>query len=241
MADVNLKDLIDAAGVTAEEFADIVGVDPKTVQRWRAGRTPQRRHRAPIARALDTTEHELWPDDVPTPPSTAETVPAPATSVERVSEVVATWGSPRSPGALNVPAFLAGDRHRIDVLDGPSGMRCSRGLLHGLLEHADQGCTVRMIIDAPSDELTPLLSRPRIELRAIDLSLVHLVLRADDDMLLGLRLVDESHQPLLQLRRQLDGGLFDGLLAHFDRTWQLARPVDPTANDHESPARRWPR
>ncbi len=68
MADTNLKNALRRAGLTPEEFAEIVRVDPKTVQRWVAGTTtPYPRHRATIARALDLTEHELWPDHAPPP------------------------------------------------------------------------------------------------------------------------------------------------------------------------------
>ena len=38
------------------DVAEALGVDPKTVQRWVAGRVPQRRHRPKVARALDTPE-----------------------------------------------------------------------------------------------------------------------------------------------------------------------------------------
>lgn len=34
MADTNLKSALRRAGITPEEFAEIVRVDPKTVQRW---------------------------------------------------------------------------------------------------------------------------------------------------------------------------------------------------------------
>jgi len=52
MTDTNLKNALRRAGMTPEEFAEIVQVDPKTVQRWVAGTTiPYPRHRATIARA----------------------------------------------------------------------------------------------------------------------------------------------------------------------------------------------
>src|SRR5207237_6595421 len=37
-------------------------VDPKTVQRWRQGRVPHRRHRISIARELGADELSLWPE-----------------------------------------------------------------------------------------------------------------------------------------------------------------------------------
>ena len=56
MENEHLRTAITHAGLTLEEFADIVQVDVKTVQRWLAGRTPYPRHRARVAGALDTTE-----------------------------------------------------------------------------------------------------------------------------------------------------------------------------------------
>jgi transcriptional regulator with XRE-family HTH domain len=63
----NLKNALKRTGLTPEEFADIVEVDVKTVQRWIAGRTPTPRHQAKVAAALDTSEHALWPDTDTTP------------------------------------------------------------------------------------------------------------------------------------------------------------------------------
>ena len=269
MPDGNLKQLIDAAGVTAEQFADIVGVDPKTVHRWRAGRTPQRRHRAAIARALDRTQHDLWPDENPSRPVAGGDLPAasadqPGAPAEPVSEVTATWPSPQSPGAPTLPAFLAAAREQIDMLEGGSGLRRSPGLVDQLRAHARDGCEVRVLIDDLTPELSPLIGHPGIKLRAIDLRLVHAVMRADDRMLLGLWLAGDQPIPLLQLRRQTNGGLFDRVVSHFDAVWDVAEPIldehdDPTpdvaaaiaqasggpragsaADDRASP-RRWPR
>ena len=64
MENEHLRTAITRAGLTLEEFADIVQVDVKTVRRWLAGRTPYPRHRTRVAGALDTTEHALWPNAV---------------------------------------------------------------------------------------------------------------------------------------------------------------------------------
>jgi lambda repressor-like predicted transcriptional regulator len=63
----HLRTAITRAGLTLEEFADIVQVDVKTVRRRLAGRTPYPRHRTRVAGALDMTEHALWPDTMPAP------------------------------------------------------------------------------------------------------------------------------------------------------------------------------
>ena len=101
MADTNLKNALRQAGMTPEEFAEIVRVDPKTVQRWVAGTTtPYPRHRATIARALDLTEHQLWPDD---------TSPTPGAQDGRGagSEVTGTWAHDTDESAPDPIAFLS--------------------------------------------------------------------------------------------------------------------------------------
>src|ERR1700733_8771787 len=104
MANENLKNALRTAGLTSEQFAQIIDIDPKTVQRWVSGRTPYPRHRATVARALELTEHDLWPDDVP-PPADA---PSPARpSAHRGGDVIGSWGHMTDPGVPRPAAFLA--------------------------------------------------------------------------------------------------------------------------------------
>ena len=70
MENEQLRTAITRSGLSLDEFADTVQVDIKTVRRWLAGRTPYPQNRASVANALDTTEHALWPDDVPAPAAT---------------------------------------------------------------------------------------------------------------------------------------------------------------------------
>jgi hypothetical protein len=44
-----------------EVLARLVGVDPKTVQRWLGGRVPHPRHRWRICDVLGRSEQDLWP------------------------------------------------------------------------------------------------------------------------------------------------------------------------------------
>jgi transcriptional regulator with XRE-family HTH domain len=251
MAISNFKAALNSAGLTVEQFAEIVDVDPKTVRRWATGRVPYPRHRVTIARALDSAEHELWPDQIPAPatPDDEPTDVQPATA--RVCEVVATWGSSRNPGTPNVQTFLADTHQRIDVLDPSSGISRSPRLVDHLRQHAGAGCEVRVLIDRITPELASLAGQRAVELRTLDLSLVHTVLRADDQMLLGLRLVGEDSIPLFEVHRHLDGGLFDQLVNHYARAWDIAHPLpDAVPADHDpgsqqtpgtqSSARRWP-
>ena len=121
MAETNLKNALRRAGMTPEEFADIVRVDPKTVQRWVAGTTiPYPRHRATIARALDLTEHDLWPDQTPPPAPGSEPADRdPAAG----SEVTGTWAHHTDETAPDPIAFLSNTDGPIDLLENVRGIQ----------------------------------------------------------------------------------------------------------------------
>ena len=248
MPNENLKNALLAAGMTPEEFADTVQVDPRTVERWVAGRTPRRRHRATISRALDIPIGQLWPDTItPThggvPPGAADASPSPEPEPEpapepAACEVVATWGYSNAPGTPNAARFLQSAGDRVDLLDAASGLLDNPGMLDVLARCATTGAHVRVLANAPTPGLARLAAHPRVEVRHRDATLAHAVLRADDAMLLGLKLGDGGMPPLLQVTRHVDGGLFDRLCAHFDAGWDGAHPVppDPTAAAEPDPA-----
>ena len=61
------------AGLTEEDIAARLGVDPKTVRRWIEGRAlPYRRHRWALAALLGTAETDLWPQLRSAQPRSAE-------------------------------------------------------------------------------------------------------------------------------------------------------------------------
>src|SRR3954447_1053481 len=49
-------------GITPNDLAAALEVDPKSVERWISGRTPYRRHRYAVAARLGVDEAYLWPD-----------------------------------------------------------------------------------------------------------------------------------------------------------------------------------
>ena len=61
MANDRLRTALVARGLLVEHVATRVGVDPKTVQRWLAGRTPHPRHRWAVAALVGEDEVYLWP------------------------------------------------------------------------------------------------------------------------------------------------------------------------------------
>lgn len=218
MANENLKNALRHAGLTVEQFAAIINVDPKTVQRWVAGRTPYPRHRATIARALDLTEHELWPDDVPPPAD-------PGLSDRRATgDVSGSWGRSSDPGAPDPVTLLADTVQRIDVLESETGaLLLLPGVLDALHDRALAGCEVRVLTTAPLHELGPLIGQERVELRVVTAWSTPALLLAGDTMLLSIPVADPGLPALLSLRRQNDDGLFDRLTDHFQTLWDTAR------------------
>jgi transcriptional regulator with XRE-family HTH domain len=215
MADTNLKIALRRAGMTPEEFADIVRVDPKTVQRWVAGTTiPYPRHRATIARALDLTEHDLWPEHTPPPAPGSRPTQRDADSE---SEVTGTWAHNTEEGAPDPVAFLSSTDGPIDLLENFRGIQLTPDLTRSLAEHAAAGRQTRVLTNRPIGHVEPLLGLEHVEIRYIEY-LEHSLLRAGDQMLLALIMDYETDQPppLLQLHRTTDGGLFDRLLDNLD-------------------------
>ncbi len=181
MENEHLRTAITRAGLTLEEFADIVQVDVKTVQRWLAGRTPYPRNRARVASALDTTEHALWPDAVPAPTDVRS---ARADDTRRP----ATWS--RATGTRPTPP------HRIppsSCAQRSSGSRSSSPTSHpspgssrSCAHSAADGCRIASIIEDPDGQVEPLLGIDAIEVRASPAGEDHVLYRADDEMLLAL-------------------------------------------------------
>lgn len=215
MADTNVKNALRRAGLTPEEFAEVIGVDPKTVQRWVAGTTtPYPRHRATVARALDLTEHDLWPEIAPQPTRRSEPGEL---ALAAGSEVTGTWASDSDPTAPDPIAFLSQHAGPIDLLESFRGIQLTAPLARALAEHAAAGRQIRILTNRPIRQVEPLLGHAQVEIRYSEYQ-EHSLLRAGDTMLLALILDYEADQPppLLRLERSIDGGLFDRLIDNLD-------------------------
>ena len=221
MDNEHLRAAITRSGLTLEEFADIVGVDVKTVQRWLAGRTPYPRHRTRVAGALDTTEHALWPDTVPAPTTTeAHELTTPVTG-----DAIAGYGHATDPTAPNTAALLTTAIERIEI--AIPNLASQPGLVELFRTSAANGRQARIIIEDPDEQVEPLLGIDAIEIRASPAREDHVLYRADDEMLLVLTRIGSASAspPIIHLRRQADGGLFDRLADDFDDRWLEAAPL----------------
>jgi len=266
MANTTLQDALTDAGLNPERFAEIIGVDPKTVQRWVAGTTPYRRHRQAIARALEIPEHRLWPETTPPPqpgdaaagdglavafedgghPAAADDEPTAA-----INEVTGSWAQIGDPTAPYPVPLFANAARQIDLFDGAGDSLLTPGITDTLKDRADHGCHIRILTATPPRQLQPLIGHKHVELRLADTRQGVVVVRADDTMLIPIPVAAPGLPALVQLRRLTDDGIFDRLARHFQTLWDggatITGPrqlVDIPDRQRASPApeapRRWP-
>jgi transcriptional regulator with XRE-family HTH domain len=218
----HLRTAITRAGLTLEEFADIVQVDVKTVQRWLAGRTaPYPRNRATVAGALDTTEDALWPNAVPAPTATG----ASELATHATGDAIAAYGHATDPAVPEVDELLRAAVERIEIVI--PDLRSGTGLIQPFRTSAANGCRVRLIIEDPDERVEPLIGVDAIEVRASCAGEDHVFFRADDEMLVVLIRIGSAgvSPPVIHLRRQADDGLFDRLVEDFENRWLEATPL----------------
>ncbi|GAA4096597.1 XRE family transcriptional regulator [Actinomadura miaoliensis] len=242
MNDLLRRALADAH-LTEADVAGQVGVDPKTVRRWLAGRVPYPRHRSSIADLVGREEAELWPQVA---------VPAVRTQPPAV-EILATyphrWAVPRHVWQQ----LFNGARVEIGVL-AYAGLFVAEdaGMLRTLAGRARAGVGVRILLGDPdgsrvaergSDEgvgesmaakirnalvhYRALRGVDGVEIRLHDTVLYNSIYRADDDLLVNPHAygIAASHAPVLHLRRAEDGDMASTYLESFERVWSKAVPL----------------
>lgn len=238
MTNERLRQALARSGLTTEAAARVAGVDPKTVQRWLAGRVPHPRHRWAIAAEVNEEEDFLWPaarrsgrsnDDV-----TAEIVDAYAHRSEFDQR---RWWD----------LFLRAER-QIDLLGYTLFFLPQQhpNLAQLLTEKAKDGCQIRICLGNPNsphvrardqeehqaitlvariqstrDWLEPMLPLDAVDVRFQDAPLYNSIFRFDDQMLVTPHLfATPGHSaPLLRLRRLGPYGLFSRFAEHFEGIW----------------------
>ncbi|WP_308166503.1 XRE family transcriptional regulator [Actinomadura sp. NEAU-AAG7] len=231
------------ARLTEAGVAGQLGVDPKTVHRWVAGRVPYPRHRARIAALIGCEEVDLWPQlavvSVQAEPSTVEIL---ASYPHRSAVPRVVWQQ-----------LFQSAEHEIGVLVY-AGLFLAEdmGIMRAFAARARAGVNVRILLGDPdgacvaergSDEgvgesmaakirnalvhYRALREMDGVEIRLHDTVLYNSIYRADDDLLINPHAygIAASHAPVLHLRRAEDGDMASTYLESFDRVWAGASPV----------------
>ncbi len=214
---------LQAKGLTVEALAKAVSVASKTVSRWLADDcvVPHPETRTRVANILGVPMGQVWPVGVEHDPVTELTTLYPARSVV--------------PSSL-IASLMAGAHHRIDILAFSVLYLWETvdGLLPTLMERADGGVAVRILLADPNGEavtvrgveqglgelararvqiawslLRPLAHVQGIEMGMHDSALHATVLRADDDLLVNQHVfgIPAADSPVMHLRRQEGGRL----------------------------------
>ncbi|MBK3629154.1 helix-turn-helix transcriptional regulator [Streptomyces sp. MBT49] len=244
MSNERLRSALLASGMTVQDLAEEIKVNPKTVERWiTQGKVPYRRHQYATASVLRVDVTTLWDDS-----RTAET------AMDLAKAEIATV----YPHRHNVPPHLwrelyARAQKSLDLLVYSGLFLSEDPAFHDLLtSKVAAGVRVRILLGDPDSAAVrqrgideghrimdgkirnalllyrPLMaSCPEIGFRLHDSTLYNSVYRADDEMLVNPHVygIGAYMAPVLHLRRLPGGGLFDTYTNSIERTWENARPV----------------
>jgi len=244
MSNERLRSALLAHGMTVQQLAEEIEVNPKTVERWiTQGKVPYRRHQYATAAVLKVDVTTLWEDDRAVD-SSADLTKAEITTVY--------------PHRHTVPSGLwreiyARAQKRLDVLVYSGLFLSEDPVFHNLLKaKVAAGVQVRILLGDPGCEAVrqrgideghrimdgkirnalvlyrPLLANhPEIGFRLHDSTLYNSIYRADDEMLVNPHVygIGAYMAPVLHLRRLSSGGLFETYANSIEHTWQNARQI----------------
>ena len=150
MANERLRDALLSAGVTVDEAAKELTVDPKPVERWTTqGRTPYARHRRKLSTMLGQAESYLWPAAVP--PERQAAIAA--------SEVVGVYPHRNTVSVDLWDRVISAAADRIDILVHAGLFLAQRpDFIQTLADKAAAGVTVRIAFGDPDSEAINLRS-----------------------------------------------------------------------------------
>lgn len=245
MANERLRAALLERGVTLDELAAELRVDPKTAERWiTKGRTPYRKHRYAVASFLKVDETYLWPEAL-----SRDQVDA-ASQSEIVTVYPHRFSAPRDAwGRLFEQA-----EESIDILVYVGlFLADDAGIIRLLREKADAGVRIRILLGDPDsprvlqrgedegigDSITakvrnaivlyrPLRDLDGVEIRLHDTVLYNSIYRGDDQLLVNPHVYgsNAASAPMFHLRRVAGGDMVAMYLDSFERVWAQARPLD---------------
>ena len=239
-----LREALDSSDFDETSIGGRLGVDPKTVERWIAGRVPYPRYRSSLAELLDVDEYELWP----------QVAQQRALSMQESAEIQGVyahrWAVPRKVWL----ALFGAAEHEICILAYAALFLAEDdGILQVLTERARAGVRVRILLGNPnSPEVaergigegigdaiaakirnTLVLYKPLVEIEATEIRLHSTTLyasiyRSDNDLLINAHAygATASHTPVIHVRHTESGDIAETYLTSFGRVWDEAQNFD---------------
>jgi hypothetical protein len=228
------------AGLTAVDLAARLEVDPKTVQRWFAGRVPYPRHRAALTALTGWSDRDLWPSLAPPSALDGHAEELRITYPHRCAVPPDTWHrlfsrAEHEIGILAYSAlFLAEDATHTWVLrdKARAGVRIRIALGDRAGRHVARRGTDEGVDDVIAARIRhalalyqPLTREPGVELRIHDTVLYNSIYRADGELLVNTHIYGRpaAHAPVLYLNRASDHGMAATYLDSFERVWHAAK------------------
>lgn len=226
------------AGLTEEDVAARLQVDPKTVRRWLEGRLPYLRYRWALAAMVGLHETDLWPQlrsarsrpgEVQAVYPHLDAVPEDVwlrlfSSAEREIGILADTAQPIAthPRVLAVLAQRAAwGVHIRFCLAHPGGLDDAqpRTGQHECISAAEE------VHGVPSG-LEELRQEGQVEIRLHRSTVYAAVYFADDQLLVSQQAygVPPAEAPVLHLHRTGDGDISPAYLASFTDVWSTAKP-----------------
>jgi hypothetical protein len=232
-----LRNALRNSNLNPPDLAARLSVDPKTVDKWLAGRVPHPRTRAAVATLLGLPESELWPR--------LAVSNGQGSGSEGIRAVYPhRWAVPRN---VWLQLFRQAE-HQIDILVY-SGLFLAEdtGILHLLVRKAEAGVSTRLLLgdpDAPEvaqrsvEEGTsgalgaricnalvlfqPLLEASGVEVRLHRTILYNSIFRADNDLLVNMHIygIPASLAPVLHLKSTLKDNEAATYVESFEQVWK---------------------
>lgn len=234
---------------TVEAIATHAEVDPKSVERWLAGRTPRGRHRWTVAALLGEDESYLWPGVIsPTRATDATRAEFVGLYAHRADVPLALWTTllDRAARQIDVLAYSAlflPEQHPdlVDLLRQKCGRNCQVRIALGdpdceqVRERDEEeqlnGMAAR--IHMALAHYRPLRGCDNLEIALHSTTLYNSIFRFDDDMLVNTHVWGSNafKAPVLHLRRLGGGSLFDTYAHSFEAVWAGAASVEALARE----------
>lgn len=238
-----LRRAMDDKGLSVEQFADAIGISPRTIGRWLAGKKPRTSGAKIAAEFFGLTIADLWPDRWPNldPPSSGTVAVSAYTMRSDVPQTV--WRELFHDATESIDILVYGGTFLFDAVS-----KFTKALTHAAKQNdvkvriliGDPACRavkVRGIEEAIDDSLADrcdmTLKRfkdvdpTNIDIRLHDTSLYTSMFRADDTLIANHHLYGSpaSDNPCFVIEADQHPDLWASYAQTFERVWKLGTPA----------------